>query len=241
MQSSAKQQRDRAAQYAELGYVEVGALLDAADVRALLAEEQRFRPEWGYGQKPNRTLRVSAQLCDRSEPVRRIATQGPAIPLAVALLGPAVCLTHVQFITKLPDEPGTHSDIPWHQDSGYGRLDPPDDLTVFVALTDMTAENGCLQVVPGSHRAGLLDHDAAALNPVLRETALPGEPVAVPLRAGEALAFSGLLVHGSGPNRARAPRVAFYVRYCAPWVRMTSEGGRCVLDDPHSWMVAGDA
>ena len=227
--------------YAEQGFVLLGRLLGDADLDALRAEEQRFRPKWGYGKADNRTLRVVAQLCARSEPVRRIATGGPQIATAVSLIGPAVCLTHVQFITKLPDREDTHSDIPWHQDSGYGQLDPATDLTVFVALTDMTEQNGCLQVVPGSHRGGLLAHATSAVNPVLRESPRAGDALAVPLRAGEALAFSGLLVHGSGPNHGSAPRVAFYVRYCAPWVRMLSEGGRPVLDDPHSWMVAGEA
>jgi phytanoyl-CoA hydroxylase len=227
--------------YDSLGYRLLGPALDPKSIRSLLAEEARFRPERGYGSTENKTLRVSVQLCDRSEPVRRAATAGAHIDTAVELIGPAVCLTHVQFITKLPDDESTHSDIPWHQDSGYGSLDPPDDLTVFFALTDMTEENGCLRVVPGSHRMGLQEHDAAAVNPVLRETQSEDESIPVSMRAGEALAFSGLLIHGSGANRSGAPRTAFYTRYCAPNVRMMSEGGRPVLDDPHSWMVAGEA
>lgn len=227
--------------YHDHGFMKLGPLLGAADVAALRAEEARFRPDWGYGKADNRTLRVTAQLCARSEPVRRIATSGPQIATAVSLIGPAVCLTHVQFITKLPDAADTHSDIPWHQDSGYGQLEPPSDLTIFVALTDMTERDGCLHVVPGSHRGGLLAHVASSVNPVLRASPQSGAALPVPLRAGEALAFSGLLVHGSGPNRGGAPRIAFYVRYCTPDVRMLSEGGRPVLEDPHSWMVAGEA
>ncbi len=50
------------------------------------------------------------------------------------------------------------------------------------------------------------------------------------------------MAHSSRPkNRPGASRVAFYTRYCAPWVRMLTEAGRPVLDDPHSWMVAGEA
>ncbi len=84
-------------------------------------------------------------------------------------------------------------------------------------------------------------HGPSSANPYLQEADVPGERIPIPLRAGEALAFSGLLLHGSGPNRTSEPRVAFYTRYCTPWVRMMSEGGRLVLDDPHSWMVAGEA
>jgi hypothetical protein len=81
----------------------------------------------------------------------------------VQLLGPNVCLTHQQFVTKLPDASEQRSDIPFHQDNGYGRLEPPLDLTVWVALVDTDERNGCLWIVPGSHRLGLLDHGADSL------------------------------------------------------------------------------
>lgn len=230
---------DAIARYREQGFLELGALLDPADCKALCAEEERFRPP-PAPDYPG--LRVAVQLCDRSEPVRRIATRGPQIAPVVQLLGPDVCLTHVQYVTKLPDPKPETSDIPWHQDSGYGELQPADeDVTVFFALTDMDERNGCLQVSPGSHRLGLQAHGPSAAHRYLQETAVTGSRVSVPLRAGEALAFSGLLLHGSGPNRSDAPRRVFYTRYCTPRVRMMSEGGRPVLDDPQSWMVAGEA
>ena len=227
--------------YRDEGYVRLGPIVSEAERDALLAEEARFRPRLGYGTRENRTLLVSMQLCHRSEAVRRTCTAGRHVPLVVQLLGPNVCLTHTQFLTKLPDGAETRSDIPWHQDNGYGRLEPMTDVTVWLALTDADERNGGLWIVPGSHRRGLLEHGAAGVNPLLRESAVEGDAVAVPLRAGEAVAFSGLTVHGSGPNRTDRPRTGFYARYCEPGVRMMSESGRPVLEDPHSWMVAGEA
>jgi phytanoyl-CoA hydroxylase len=96
-------------------------------------------------------------------------------------------------------------------------------------------------LVPGSHRLGLLDHDRADANPLLRKSEVGGEAIAVPLRADEAVVFGGLTVHGSGPNRTDLTRTGFYVRYCEPHARMMSEGGKPVLEDAHSWMVAGRA
>jgi ectoine hydroxylase-related dioxygenase (phytanoyl-CoA dioxygenase family) len=159
----------------------------------------------------------------------------------IELIGPNVCLTHNQFLTKLSDDAGTHSDIPLHQDNGYGHLEPPDDITVWFALTDTTIANGCLEVMPGSHELGLAAHEVAGVNPALREATGDGSLVAVELEAGEAIAFTGMTLHRSGPNLTDTPRTAFYARYCAPHVRMMSEGGRSVLDDPHSWMVAGES
>ncbi len=226
------------------GWCPLGRIADPAEIEALLAEERRFRPERGHGARANATLRVATQLCDRSAPVRDFCTRGRHLEQVSRLLGPDVCFTHMQFVTKLPDRDETHSEIPWHQDNGYGRLEPPIDLTVFLALTAMDERNGALQLVPGSHRLGLLEHERAEVNPVLRELA-PGarKPELVTLDAGFAIAFSGLLVHASGPNRSAEARIAFYVRYCAPHVRMISGGGeaRPVLADPHSWMVRGEA
>lgn len=233
---------DALAGYRRDGYLVLGPVLSDEDVEALLAEEARFRPTRGFGAKDNRTLLVSVQHCDRSEVVRRVCTQGLHLRAVTQLLGPDVCLTHNQFLTKMPDATDTRSDIPVHQDNGYGRLEPADDITVWFALTDTTRANGCLQVAPGSHRHGLVDHDTAGVNPALREVAGVGELVPVELAAGEAIAFTGLTIHGSGPNLTAAPRTAFYARYCAPHVQMVSEHGtRPVLEDPHSWMVAGEA
>ncbi|HVP30707.1 MAG TPA: phytanoyl-CoA dioxygenase family protein [Myxococcota bacterium] len=229
------------ARYRDAGYVVLGRIASEADAAALRAEEARFRPPRGYGGERNRTLLVSVQLCHRSEPVRRFCTGGPQVPLVRDLLGPDVCLTHTQFLNKLPDGPETRSDVPFHQDNGYGRLEPMTDVTVWMALTDTDEENGGLVVVPGSHRLGLLEHGRAGVNPALRELAVREEGVPLRLAAGEAVAFSGLLVHGSGPNRSPSPRIAFYARYCEPHTRMLSEGGKPVLEDGHSWMVCGEA
>lgn len=227
--------------YREHGWVRLGPLLKPDEVERLRAEEERFRLPVGYGAAGNQTLRVNVQLCHRSAPVRAFCTAGPQLSAVQRLLGPDVCLTHQQFVTKLPDGDDDHSDIPWHQDNGYGCLEPMTDVTVWLPLVDTDEENGCLQLVDRSHLGGLLAHDPTRINPVLVGVEADRAPLSLPLRAGEAVAFSGLLVHGSGPNRSRAVRPALFVRYCEPGTRMISEGGRPVLEDPHSWMVAGEA
>jgi ectoine hydroxylase-related dioxygenase (phytanoyl-CoA dioxygenase family) len=194
-----------------------------------------------YGGRRNPTLFVNVQLCHRSEPVRRVATAGRHVAMVRQLLGPDVCLTHQQFVTKLPDGADAHSDIPWHQDDGYGRLEPMTDVTVWIALVDTDETNGCLWILPGSHRLGLLPHDTAGVNPLLREVAVREAGVALPLRAGEGVAFGGLTLHGSGPNRSPVPRPGLFLRYCEPGTIMVSEGNKPVLEDAHSWMVAGEA
>jgi len=229
------------AQYREEGWVALGRVLQPAEVETLRREEERFRLPVAYGGDRNQTLFVNIQLCHRSEPIRRFCVGGAHLGDVIRILGPDVCLTHQQFITKLPDTGEQQSDIPLHQDNGYGRLDPMTDVTVWVALVDTDQGNGGLVIEPRSHLRGLLEHDQAGVNPLLREAEAGSALVPVKLAAGEAVAFSGLTLHGSGPNRSDAPRPALFVRYCEPGTRMLSEGGRPVLEDPHSWMVAGEA
>lgn len=231
-------------QWQEQGFLRLGRIASEAELEALRREERRFRLQLGYGAADNQTLRVNVQLCHRSEPVRRFCTQGPQVEAVVQLLGPDVCLTHQQFVTKLPDGTSQHSDIPMHQDNGYGRLDPMNDVTVWMPLVDTGPDNGGLQIVPGSHRLGLLEHGASAVNPVLLEALPLDETVSLALAAGEAVAFTGLTLHGSGPNHSRHDRPALFIRYCEPGATMDGPGPgerRPVLEDAHSWMVAGQA
>ena len=232
---------EQIARYHEQGFLALGKILADDELAVLRGEEQRFRLPVAYGGRVNQTLFVNIQLCDRSAAIRRFCTAGPQIAAVVQLLGPNVCLTHQQFVTKLPDAGEQRSDIPFHQDNGYGRLDPPLDLTIWVALVDTDETNGCLWIVPGSHRLGLLDHDQATLNPLLRETSVAAQALALPMRAGEAVAFSGFTLHRSGPNHSATARPGLFVRYCDPRAKMVSEGNRPVLEDPHCWMIAGEA
>lgn len=216
--------------YAEQGYALVTGLLDEPTIVALLAEQARFA-------RRDASLSVEVQLVHRSSVIREFATRGPQVALAVELLGPNVCFTHQQFVSKGPDA-GAASDVPWHQDSGYGRLEPPRDLTVWIALSDTDEENGCLWVLPGSERKGLQPHGPVGS---LVGAEVEGSGVAVPMQRGDALLFGGLLMHRSLPNRTAEPRHAMYLRYCTPDVVMASHGSRPVLEDAFSWMVAGEA
>jgi len=101
-----------------------------------------------------------------------------------------------------------------HQDNNYTHHDPAlGSMNIWVALVDMSPDNGCLQIVPRSH-AGQLDsrtsddgdsHQQVDIDPT---TALP-----IRMRAGDAVAFTRWTVHGSGPNITDQPRIAYALQY----------------------------
>ena len=93
-----------------------------------------------------------------------------------------------------------------HQDQQYLRAEPGTCVAAWLAVDDCDAENGCLQVVPGSHRLPLLCHVPADTSLSFTSQTIPVpsgyEVVDAVMKAGDVLFFHGNLIHGSGPNRS---------------------------------------
>jgi phytanoyl-CoA hydroxylase len=107
------------------------------------------------------------------------------------------------------------TDLPWHQDGGrFWGLDRDPVLQIWTALDDAPVEAGCVEVLPGSHTAGLAT-PLGGLVPAALAHARGAEALAVPVpaRAGEALLLHNHVWHRSGPNATGAPRRAFTVCY----------------------------
>ncbi len=102
----------------------------------------------------------------------------------------------------------------WHQDQGVARplADDNDMLTVWLAITDATVENGCLQVVPYSHRDGITLHCPAG-QLTIPEQLRGGEPLPLPIKAGDAIFMHRLTQHASLPNLSDTIRWSFDLRY----------------------------
>lgn len=113
--------------------------------------------------------------------------------------------------------------LPWHQDGGsYWGLDRPPTLQIWTALDDAPLGSGCLEVIPGSHKAGLATPLGGVIpDHCLRTRDLARETVSLPARAGEVILVHNHLWHGSGVNRTAHPRRGVTVCY------MTSET-RCM-------------
>src|SRR5579859_6136077 len=102
----------------------------------------------------------------------------------------------------------------WHQDQGVHlpEADATHMLTVWLPLTDATESNGCLCVIPGSHRQGLVTH---CLRPGARipDSLLDGRPIPVPVKRGGVLFFHHLTKHASLANTSDGIRWSFDLRY----------------------------
>ena len=110
------------------------------------------------------------------------------------------------FLTKFR---GEYSEMPIHQDWTVVDENQFGSYTIWIALTDTTAENGALEVIPGSHRmsTSLRSPSLPVSFESLRSKLRPYLQL-LPMRAGEALIFNHALLHSSPANTSKIPRVA---------------------------------
>ncbi len=127
-------------------------------------------------------------------------------------VGRAIAVFRAMFMNK-PSKRGTF--LPWHQDR-WNTLDRDPLLTAWTALDPATRENGCVQVIPGSHRLGLInpEHHSGFLTPEQAERLCRQEDVVhLELEAGQVMLLHNWLLHASDGNRSAQSRRAFSVCY----------------------------
>jgi phytanoyl-CoA hydroxylase len=120
--------------------------------------------------------------------------------------------------------PGGGREKPWHQDNAYFHLVPGTPIVgVWIALDEATLDNGCMRVIPGSHREGPVRH-AFLRDLQICDGDVPIERgVAVPLPPGGLLLFDGLLQHGTPTNLTRTRRRALQFHYTVDAAVSTSD------------------
>ena len=149
-----------------------------------------------------------------------------------------------------PKHPGQGTIVGWHQDGAYWNLDSQQVITAWLALSDSTAENGCMRVIPGTQQWSIQPHrDTYAANNVLSrgqevEVELPeSEALDVVLSAGQMSLHHVNLVHGSGPNHSQLQRTGYAIRYVTPEVKQSGSQSTGVLvrgEDRHgNYLLAG--
>jgi len=136
------------------------------------------------------------------------------------LLGPDIQLYYSQLMMKVPRQGFS---APWHQDFAFFPHDGTKSLACTVAIDDATLENGCLRVIPGSHKLGLLNHyKDGVFTGILQDFSSFDVETEVPLQAsaGSLLFWHSLTLHSSHPNRSDTPRRALVVEYKDPADRL---------------------
>lgn len=138
-----------------------------------------------------------------------LATRRDVLDRVESLLGPDLLLWKSKCFVKFPGS----ATVPWHQDMPHWDLETPTSVTAWIALTASHAGNGCVSVVPGSHRRGTMAHAVDKAGDSLLTSGMNISPPEdadthrVTLPAGEMSLHDGYIVHGSDANTSEEPRI----------------------------------
>ena len=232
--------------FADNGYLPYGRVLDDAEVEGLRQRseeiargrvehvpprfvqlEAAFRGAAAAGDRLDQ-LRKMTHLCYYDELFEASARKSSIVDPIEDLLGPNIKLYCDQLMMKSRFN-GTVTD--WHQDSvAWPQFAPQDHVSCWVALDDATLDNGCMTVIPGSHKWGPIARDQRER--FLRHPCLP-EPVPVEVPAGHCMFHHGLNFHRTGanstPNRRRGLAL-HYMRAETMYLGVRDEELRMMLE-----------
>lgn len=166
-----------------------------------------------------RTVRRLLQACARDPLYREWATSAPLAVRLRQLLGDEVELSQAHHNCIMTKSPAFSSATGWHQDIRYWRFERPELVSAWLALGTEHEENGCLWLVPGSHRLafGPRQYDEALF---LRDDHeanrdMLARRVAAELEEGDVLFFHCRTVHAAGRNRTDLTKYAAVFTYHA--------------------------
>jgi ectoine hydroxylase-related dioxygenase (phytanoyl-CoA dioxygenase family) len=198
------------AQYHEVGYVLAQGLLD---IDTAIAWKEQLKSRLIQAGEIDEPSGVRVWMADSMDPMTHDRVCDAKLTQALQqLIGPNVEFLSMKAVFK---NAKTTFASPWHQDWFYWQGTPK--ISVWIALDDADAENGCLRLIPRSHRQvsqKATVEDGQGFIYRLTDEMIEGMPVeTLPVQRGDALFFHDLALHASCPNisgRERWTAIATY-------------------------------
>jgi non-heme Fe2+,alpha-ketoglutarate-dependent halogenase len=210
--------REQADFYARESYLAPVPAISRERAESLLAELDAFKAK--TGKNPVEVFKDKPHLLLKS--LSDVARDPHVLDAVEDAIGPDILLLEAGFFWK---EGGDRQYAAWHQDATYLRMDPPACVTAWIALTDSKIDNGCLQVIPGTHHSELPLHmiddpdNYLRMNREISVSLAVETAVHLELEPGE-MSLHGRVVHGSGPNLSGRRRVGYAIMYVPTHVKL---------------------
>ena len=152
--------------------------------------------------------------------IHQLSTDPQIVKRMTCLYGHDLLLWRTNFFVK---ESGA-KEIPWHQDFNYWPLEPPIIVSAWIAIDPSTVENGCLQIIPGSHRR-VIPHVESTPEVQFNRMGDPdyidlSEIVTLEMEPGQFILFNERTLHQSDPNHSNRRRIGLAVRVIIPIVKV---------------------
>ncbi|MDF2650515.1 MAG: phytanoyl-CoA dioxygenase family protein [Paenibacillus sp.] len=228
LQTAADVTDEQIQRFWERGYMVIDQLLTPDEVAAALTgvddivqgriEGPRVQymknAVWTTPEEREMVARKLHKFVDFSPALHHACFHPEGLEVLGKIFGESAKFLEDQAILK-PPSPDAGLEKPWHQDMAYGNLSQSKMVCgVWIALDEATLENGCMHVIPGSHRDGPVPHFAIRDWQICDAHVDVEHDKVVPLKPGGALFFAGLLHHGTPPNFSNSRRRALQFHYC---------------------------
>jgi phytanoyl-CoA hydroxylase len=197
----------------------------------------RLEMEPDQEREGNRVRRIY-EPCTYYPEFRTLSDSNKLLDTLAQLLGENL-LFHYSKINMKPPEIG--SVVEWHQDLAYYPLTNTDSLAVLFYLDDADRTNGCLQVIPGVHGSGILNHSCDGFfRGQITEPVDTSKAIALEGAAGTAIFLHGMTPHASAPNTSPHARRTLILAYRAADAYPIYAGETTVHAELHVRLVRGE-
>lgn len=212
--------------YGQDGYVAIPDVLDAE-----LIAETGEHVEWLEKKFPDRRAAAVDHTLVQYDPFwLRLVGDPRLLDIAEQFIGPDIALFASNYLCKQPYEGEA---VLWHQDGVFWPLEPMRVTTLWLAVDDSTPENGCLRVIPGTHKLDLKEWHTNKDVPNALEAQIDlkyvdeSQAVDIVLKAGSVSMHHPNIIHGSEANRSPFRRCGLTIRYIPTATRITAENWPC--------------
>ena len=218
---------EQTAFYAEQGYLKFGRIFTEREMDTLRQHVDEMIAALPEGKRPE-----EMDVPHFADPwLFRYLADDRVLDVIQDFIGPDIVLWSSHFIAK---PRGDGRAVPWHTDGAYWnkRLDPMRVITLWLAVDESTIENGCMRVIPGSHRkfrAHIDAYQAVDRAQNVFSSRIPPEmieeerAVNLDLAVGECHFHDAWTIHGSNPNHSEKRRCGYTMRYMPANAVMSNE------------------
>ena len=228
--------------YAENGYLLIEGLVSAAEIAVLKerlealmydrlpipegiriqVEPRVERGEMPWPERRGDAYRKMDQLVLYDDVFRALGMKPEIVERMQALIGSQNLKLFRDAVLMKPAQVGSAKGM--HQDSPYWPIEPMELSSCWMPFEPATAENGCMTVIPGSHKRGPVPHERVPDDYIINESNYDtADVITVPMAAGDGLFFHSLLLHGTAPNLSAQSRRAITMSYMATEFQYTGQ------------------
>ena len=197
--------------YKNKGYISPINALSPSEAKEIRDEIEKIEKDW-----PGALEGINRNYVHLISPIfNKVCLNTNILDAVETVIGKNILICGTTLFVKNPNEKGF---VSFHQDAKYIGLEPHNWVTVWLAVTDANEHNGCMRMLPGSHKENLKIHEQkfdennlltrgqTITNVSLDET----DPII--LKAGQVSLHHPLVIHGSGLNQSNDRRIGFVIQ-----------------------------